>query len=266
MDRLVDATSFHVVSKGLCQQSRQFHLACFIKGSCQAFGLWTRQNRLSEGHEARAQGTKHSLQVCCLGAGFIVIQQGIVDVAAHGERLALFLAQGDDLFQDGGEGGKIVICARFGPDHMRAADQSRQICSQPFRDTYGAAVAARYMAQLRLGHRGQIILCYCVQPIGDARIGAPLVQYRFHSGAFIPALFCRAARHHRFLIPAQPACHLRQRFCVALECHQLFISTHSGCPSYTLWCGIPSGEPRPQNQGPKRNRAQLMHNRNLPRR
>ena len=69
-----------------------------------------------------------------------------------------------------------------------------------------------------------------IQPFADARIGAAFVQDGLHRGRFLGALFGRAARHHRFLVPAQAFGHRGQRLGLALKGKQVVESAHRTVP------------------------------------
>ena len=74
------------------------------------------------------------------------------------------------------------------------------------------------MAQLR---RTLFIRGHCsIQPFGDPRAGAAIMQHTLDGGHFLAALIRRPARHHRLLVPGQAPGDLGQRLGLALIVHQ----------------------------------------------
>ena len=106
---------------------------------------------------------------------------------------------------------------------------ARQFCSEPCRNLRGPLKAALDVTQVS---GGDIVCWFSLgQPIAYTRINAARVQNIGHRGMFFCALRRRPFGHHGFLIPAKAASHLTQRFCVALECHQIIVSSHLSTPN-----------------------------------
>ena len=73
-----------------------------------------------------------------------------------------------------------------------------------------------------------------VQPFAQTRVGAPCMQDPLERCHLIAALIGRPARHHGFLIPAQTAHDLRERFGLALKGQKIRHRAHARAP-FTLW-------------------------------
>lgn len=59
-----------------------------------------------------------------------------------------------------------------------------------------------------------------LQPFGEARIGAPGMEHALERRHLLGPLLGGTARHHRLLVPGEPAHDLRQRLGLALIVHQ----------------------------------------------
>ena len=135
-------------------------------------------------------------------AGLVIVQQRVIEIAAIGQRGGLFAFQHQHLIQHRQEIIRRVGGAGIGPDRLRQRCQPRQFRGQTRRNPAGAAIVAG--DQLDGAGIGLAAGLDAGQPFAQTRIGAAFVQQRLDRGHFLGPLFDGTARHHRFLIPAQP--------------------------------------------------------------
>ena len=223
MNRKVKPPARPVIAEGPGELAGQRQLPVAREASRQRRGLAFRaQNRLAQRDKARAHAVEDRGNARRRRTGFVIVQKRVVGVTLaeprRRQRQTLFAGQADHVAEDRQEMRHIVPCPRLGPDALRDARHPREFGGQAHRHG-GAAVEiaadqVQHPGACRAGGGG------ARKPVGQTRIGAAAMQHRLHRGAFLAPLMGGAARHHGFLIPAEPSRDLRQRLRLALELHQ----------------------------------------------
>ena len=186
------------------------------------------QHIVAQRHQTRAHGVKQRRDLGLGRARLIILQKRVIKIAPIRQCRRLFAFQHQDVVQDRQEILGRVIGAGLGPDALRKRGLPRQFGRQTRRDTGAALMVAGDQLDDAgvLGILGDGL----IQPFADARIGAAFMQNRLHRGHFLGALFGRAARHHRFLVPAQAFRDRGQRLGLTLKGKQVVKSAHRTVP------------------------------------
>ncbi len=229
MHRHVKPPAREIIAKATRQFARQAQLRLLVEMRVQR-GPVAAQRAGAQIDQPGPHLGKYRVEPSRRHLGLEIVDEGIIEVAPPRHRRRLLAFQSDHLGQNRGEGGVIIRRPRLGPLALRPAGQPRQRHRQIAGHPRRAVVIAADVMQLRARHLVRHLRLGLGQQIAAPRIGAPGVQHRLHRARFLGPLFGGTSRHHGFLIPTEPAGHLRERLRVALLRHQIVIGRHARAP------------------------------------
>ncbi len=245
MHRQIEPSAREIIAEAARHLARKAHLR-LMREMSRDLGPIRPKRRTAQFHQPRPHLGKEPLERLRRHPRLIFVQKRVIAIAAIGERRRFLSLELQNLGQGRREGGDIVGGARLGPDPLRPACQPRQRHRQGGGHARRALVIAADEAQFGPGLRilGVGFLLRLGQKMAARGIGAPLVQHRLHRAHLLGALLGRAARHHRLLVPAQTARHLRQRRAFALARHQIVMGRHVIPPGWIARADKGSGTAR----------------------
>ena len=183
--------------------------------------LWHRftQHRLAQGHQPWPHPPEHRRQSFRRRPRLIIVDQRVIQIAALCQTFRLLPPERYHLCQRRQEIRHTLTRPCRSPNPLRCRGHPRQFLRQIRWHPGRPDVAAPDQTDLRLPRC--ILRVRLLQPIPHPSIAASGVQDPLHRRQFLAALLRRPARHHGFLIPAQPFRHQRQRLGLPLIGHQI---------------------------------------------
>ena len=229
MHRQIQSPPAQIIAKDLRQFPRQRQLRGAIECALQLGPLHI-QRRPTQRHQPRPHLGEHRIKLVRAHPRLVILEQRIIERAARRQRRRFLALEPHHFGQHGRKGGIIIRRPRLGPLPLRPARKAGQRHRQISRHLDRPLIIPPDMAQLRPRHRLGCLRLGLRQHIAPRRVHPPRMQHRLNRTRFLGPLIGGPARHHGFLIPAQPPGHLRQGLRLALARHQIVIGAHAQVP------------------------------------
>ena len=148
MHRQINPPAAKVIAKGQGQIARQAQLRGLAKAAHQSCGRCLSQDSLAQRHQSGPHPTKHRPNAFRRGTGFVIIQEGVIQITPLRQTSRFFAAQRDNFSQSRQKICHAVVRARLCPNPLRHRSHLRQLLRQIAGHLGRALIAARDQAQL----------------------------------------------------------------------------------------------------------------------